>query len=158
MTVAGALLCMVAVAIPFYLWNGTRVLMSAKRVYGSDKFQARECTFTIRVYRFRPITEFEFSTDSYYRLTTDHYTFGAFTVDKINRIEWFPQRRAVLMNLEAELDSVNIAEPLPILYDFERACLLSPVHDKVAEGQLSEIAAGFRSRVEVQYSSILCRN
>ena len=60
------------------------------------------------------------------------------------------------MDLDVKLGSVGIVEPWRILYDFERGCLLAPVHDKVAEGQLSEIAAGFRSRVEVQYSSSLC--
>ena len=156
MRMVGLLLCVAAVATPFYLWNGTRALMSANRVYEPDKVQARQCTFTIRVHRFRPITEFEFSTDSYRRLSSDQYTRGAFTVNRINRVEWFTHRRAVLMDLDVKLGSVGIVEPWRILYDFERGCLLAPVHDKVAEGQLSEIAAGFRSRVEVQYSSSLC--
>jgi len=36
MRMVGLLLCVAAVATPFYLWNGTRALMSANRVYEPD--------------------------------------------------------------------------------------------------------------------------
>lgn len=154
--VVGLLLCTAAVSLPFYLWNATQILMSAKRTYTFGQFQRRECQLTIRVHRFRPITEFEVSTDSHDRIATDHYTFGAFTVDKITGIEWFPQHPAVSMSLDVELDSENVRRSTALLYDFERGCILSPVHGKTPEGQLAEIAAAFRSAAEVQYSSTLC--
>lgn len=127
MRLAGLLISVAAVVTPFWLWNGTRVVISAHRVYEPDRVNARECTFTIRVHRFRPITEFKFSTDSYSRFARDGYVRGAFKVNKINRIEWFSKRRAVLIDLDVKLGSVGTSEPWSILYDFERGCLIEPV-------------------------------
>jgi hypothetical protein len=137
-----------------YFWNAESTLLSQTQTYSLDGAPKHEIGLRVARHRFRPITTFDFLPKS--DGSGDKYTFGAFTIHRVDAIEWLKSRRAVLMTLEVEYDSEGIASTQTLLYDFDGNCFLSPMHGRVTREEFQRIVEAVRAGVKPAYSLDAC--
>jgi hypothetical protein len=110
------------VSVGVYFWNAKETIADETR--GVRRYQ-------VRVYRFRPITEFRFDQDANpYR--THRTTFGAVKVERIDNVRWLGGDEAVVLSLRAPMGSGGI-ESRRVYYDFGTGALLTTFDGRNAE-------------------------
>jgi hypothetical protein len=100
-----------------YFWNAKETIADDSR--GAWRYR-------VRVYRFRPITEFRFDHDAnVYR--SDEITFGATRVVRLDDVRWIGAADAVMLKFRADIDSGGAADR-QLYYDFGTGAVLTTLN------------------------------
>jgi hypothetical protein len=112
-----AAIVIAAVSVGMYIWNARETMADETR--GARRYR-------IQVYRFRPITEFQFDHDeNVYR--SDRTAFGATRIIRIDSVRWLGSSTAVMLNFAAGIDSGG-SENHRLYYDFGTGTLLTTLN------------------------------
>lgn len=111
-----------------YIWNARETMADETR--GARRYR-------VQVYRFRPITEFQFDHDqNVYR--SDRATFGATRITRIDSVRWLGSSTAVMLNFAADVDSGR-SESQRLYYDFDTGTLLTTLNGSRDAARLDAI-------------------
>ena len=119
-------------ASALYFWNAQYTLLEGRK--GSYAFK-------LSPYRFRPVTVFEFRSQSGITDRLDRIVFGARTIENVKRVTWLDRDQAVLIDLVATFDSDSTPGPAHLFFDFKRNCLLSTLDGLTTEAEFTHFIA-----------------
>ena len=120
--IAAVLLALMGAAV-VYLWTGKRTLVSESRRYVGAKGISGKHEFALLSYAVRPILVWRASAAGS-QLREREATFGAWTVEKLDPIEWCGEGRGVLVSGVVQHDFEESVS-LRLFYDFDRDSLVT---------------------------------
>lgn len=132
------IISLTAIAIVFaivYFWTAKRTLMTQIRDYVPSHGPMERHRFELLQYRYRPILVWR-SLVIGGRTEQSEHTFGAWTIEKLDRTEWCGNGRGVLVQARAQYDSGE-SHDARLFYDFCTASILTTLDHRTIDADVS---------------------
>jgi hypothetical protein len=123
-----------------YFWTAKRTVMTETHDYAPSHRPMERHRFELLQYRYRPILVWR-SFVIGGRAERSEHTFGAWTIEKLDRTEWCGNGRGVLVQATAQYDSGE-SHDARLFYDFRTASILTTLDHRTTHEAVNHAVRG----------------